>query len=144
MDKSPAGRRFIDLKTYLVDGVFLQLAIRVFMSTLQAIDMNHTIKKGFLIYFFRNLKGFHPNDLERKKSDFWYASILGPLELWSYPILMATGAWTVIGAWLGFKTIAQWRNWNEDRISFNRYLIGNALVVLAAYLILVPYIKVTY
>jgi hypothetical protein len=41
--------------------------------------------------------------------------ILGTIELISYPILMATNNSSYIGAWLGFKTLAQWKYWSENR-----------------------------
>jgi len=46
---------------------------------------------------------------------------------------MRLEAWPVIGAWLGFKTVAKWRKWTEGRAEYNLFLIGNALVLFAAY-----------
>jgi hypothetical protein len=66
------------------------------------------------------------------RSDFWLPTILGSLELVSYPVLLQIGSWTAIGAWIGFKTVAQWNVWIKNRSQFNRYLIGNALVVIGS------------
>jgi len=58
---------------------------------------------------------------------------LGVLELVVFPVLMATEHWSYVGAWLGFKTLAQAVRWNEDRGVFNRFLIGSALIIVASY-----------
>lgn len=153
MEKLTHDWYIADKLSYVVLGLTVQFCIRTFMSGLRAIELAHTSherswlgytwRRRFVIYFWRNLGGFHPDDDERPKSDFWFTSLLGLLELWSYPVLMATGAWTVIGAWLGFKTVAQYKRWNDDRVSFVLYLIGNALIVLLSLLVLVPYVKIT-
>jgi hypothetical protein len=68
-------------------------------------------------------------------------SIVGTLELIAYPILMRAGAWTVIGAWLAFKTAAQWDAWKQGRAAYNQFLIGNALVLGASFFFLLPMVK---
>ena len=68
------------------------------------------------------------------------SAILGTIELGVYPFLMVAGAWEVLGAWIAFKSVAQWHQWTRHRAPFNRYLIGTALVVICAYLFLAPYI----
>lgn len=62
-------------------------------------------------------------------------SIIGTFELMAYPILMKLQAWTIIGAWLGFKTVGQWEAWKEERAQYNQFLIGNAVVLLLSFLI---------
>ena len=89
----------------------------------------------------RYIIGFHPN--EKDRSDYLLPLILGIIELLTYPVLMATGAWTAIGAWIGFKTVAQFNLWKANRSAFNRYLIGNALVVILSLFFLVPYVFVS-
>jgi hypothetical protein len=74
----------------------------------------------------------------------WDPTILGGLELLAYPILIQTGQLAAIGAWLGFKTVAQWDVWKKRRAPYNQFLIGNALVLLVSYLLalgLVRYVK---
>src|SRR5213594_2446654 len=56
-------------------------------------------------------------------------------------VLMAAGLWTYIGAWVAFKTAAQYRHWGESRSMFNRFLAGNALVLILSFLILAPRIR---
>jgi hypothetical protein len=129
---------------YLLIGFLLQFAIRVILSVLSAVAMTHRSQENFGINFLLSLRGYHPNGSDSDRiSDYWFPFILGLIELYSFPVLMATGAWTVIGAWLGFKTVAQWKRWGDDRITFNRFLIGNALVVLSSLMVLVPYVRIT-
>jgi hypothetical protein len=45
---------------------------------------------------------------------------------------MFVGYWSFIGAWLGFKALPQWSRWRQKRTPFNRFLIGNALVLIAS------------
>jgi hypothetical protein len=61
--------------------------------------------------------------------DYWLNTVLGLLELVAFPILMAAGAWVPVGAWITLKTVAQWDVWKKNRTTFNRFLIGNALVL---------------
>jgi hypothetical protein len=147
MDRLAHDWHIAPLWKYLLLGFLLQALMRVVMSALGAIELTYTPgdapRLPYRVNFRRNLRGLHPNDRKGQKSDLWIATILGLLELWSYPVLMATGAWTVIGAWLGFKTVAQWRTWQENRFSYNRYLLGNALVVILSLIVLVPFVTTT-
>lgn len=58
---------------------------------------------------------------------------LGILELLAYPVLMKAGVPEYIGAWLAFKTVNRWQYRKQDRGLFNRYLLGNALILLFSY-----------
>jgi hypothetical protein len=60
---------------------------------------------------------------------------LGIVELFIYPTAMRYGAWDYIGAWIALKSVAQWSRWTDKRAVFNRYLLGNAMVLIASYLI---------
>lgn len=71
--------------------------------------------------------------LKEKEPDYWRPFILGFLELFIYPILMFTGGWKFIGAWLSFKTFGQWAEWKTNRNTFNVFLIGNALILVVSY-----------
>ena len=132
---------------YIVVGFLLQVVIRAIMSGISAVMLAHrsegSSRDVFRGAYYRSFLGFHPDDKENKKSDCLLPFLLGLLELYSYPVLMATGAWTAIGAWLGFKTLAQWKSWGDDRVTFNHYLIGNALVLLSSLLFLVYFVTVT-
>jgi hypothetical protein len=128
---------------YIFFGFMLQVLIRAVMSGLSAIILFNRSDKKFWDCYRLSFWGFHPDDPEHEKSNYGFTFILGLLELYSYPVLMATGAWTVIGAWLGFKTVAQWKSWGIDRVIFNHYLIGNVLVVLLSLMCLVRFVATT-
>jgi hypothetical protein len=108
------------------------------MSFLNAWEYSELYGVHFPVALWRYLIGVHPNDipLDRIRSDFLLTTFLGTLELISYPVLLQMGSWSVIGAWIGFKTIAQWAAWIKNRNQFNRYLIGNALVLISSVLVL--------
>jgi hypothetical protein len=71
----------------------------------------------------------------------WSSTALGVLEALSYPVLMVTDNWSFIGAWLGFKTVAQWSVWQNKREAFNRFLIGNLLLLIISLLLLSKFVK---
>lgn len=71
--------------------------------------------------------GFPKENLLR---DYWFPFFLGWVEIAGFGVLMRLGAWLFIGAWLTFKTLGQWDHWKEHRPAFNRFLIGNALVLM--------------
>jgi len=66
-------------------------------------------------------------------ADYWLPFLIGLLELLSYPILIFTNNLAVIGAWLTLKTAAQWATWGKSRTTFNRFLFGNLLAIVAAF-----------
>jgi hypothetical protein len=133
------------LERYLVCALFLTLFIRLIMSLLNAWEYRWVWGRSFWSAVGRYFGGLHRTDnpaIDRIRSDFWLPTILGFLELITYPVLLQLGSWTVIGAWIGFKTVAQWNVWTSSRSQFNRYLIGNALVVLLSIVFLVQYVVV--
>ena len=66
--------------------------------------------------------------------DYVVPFLVGTLELALYPVLVSLGSWQAIGAWIGVKTAAGWR-WqqNADRQAYTNFLLGNALVIFAAF-----------
>jgi hypothetical protein len=73
-------------------------------------------------------------------NDFLQPVILGLLELLVYPILMGNNLPVYIGAWLGFKVVPRLGSWEKSRNTYQRFLIGNALVILASYLLMRAFI----
>jgi hypothetical protein len=65
--------------------------------------------------------------------DYWLPFILGLFELAGYPYFIAKGDWKVIGGWL--KTAAQWGLWSKSRSHYQRFLVGNAMVIAASVLL---------
>lgn len=79
-------------------------------------------------------------DKERVRGDYGTAYVLGVLELVAYPFLFAAGFNAYVGAWIGLKVVVQYKHWTEDRGSFTAFLIGNALVLIFAFMILQGYV----
>ena len=123
-----------------ISGV-LSLLVRATLNFFSALELWRS-KPEVEAFFktFWNLFGGLAAD--PKRSDYWTSFILGWLECLAYPVLMATGNWQYVGAWVGFKTFAQWQEWKEHRQAFNRFLIGNALVMLMSLMVLVRYVCV--
>jgi len=65
--------------------------------------------------------------------DYLHPYWLGVAELAAYPVLLATDNAEYIGAWLVFKTLPLWGVWSKQRSSYNRFLVGNALVLILSY-----------
>ena len=53
-----------------------------------------------------------------------------------YPILIASGLAPYIGAWLGFKVVPVLGSWVKARNAYQRFLIGNGLVLIGSYLLM--------
>jgi hypothetical protein len=129
------------LPEYWICGFVLQLCVRLYMSFLSALFLWRTATtderfwrifkdKRFWRLFRYTFFGWHRGSYTDIKSDLWYPFILGLIEIHSYPVLMVVHTWTAIGAWIGLKTVAQWQRWTVDRLLFQRYLIGTALVLV--------------
>jgi|GEM_PF-3456346 len=143
MEKIFAILPYVDIGWYLSAVFGASIFIRVVHAVLRAWKMHHEQEVIGRISFWkfvgRNISGIHP--IKRKEngeiasprwSDYWYTFILGSLEILAYPILLVTGNWGAVGAWIGFKALAQWKVWPTDRAVFNLFLIGNGLNVLAS------------
>jgi hypothetical protein len=119
---------------YVLEAFVLQFIIGVVMAFLSAFVLYWRQQRSVVVIFWEYFKkcfiGLHPADPEGDSSDYGFPVILGFRELLSYPVLIKIDALTVIGAWLTLKTVAQFPRWTEHRGLYNRFLIGNALVVL--------------
>jgi len=126
---------------YFVLVVLFGLMIRCVSSFQKAFEIIASKRGvGFWKQFWAAFRGYRSpfiklsdDDRWQPSNDYWQPFILGVLELMVFPVLIATEHWNYVGAWLGFKTLAQAVRWNEDRGVFNRFLIGSALVILASY-----------
>jgi hypothetical protein len=115
------------------------LIVRIVSALLKAIESSGGA--GAIVNeFWKCFRGYGSKD--PNNNDHWHPFILGLFELSAYPVLMKTENWSFIGAWLAFKTLAQWKRWEEKRTAFNRFLIGNALVLFLAFLWLIRYVIV--
>ncbi len=132
------------LSYYVLFAGLLSLAVRVVMVLLKMPERQSG--KTRLVSFIENLKGFGSNRqvddyLYEELDDYLYPFYLGCIEFLSYPVLIAADLWSFIGAWLAFKTLGQWEHWKKSRHTFNRFLIGNALVIILSLLIMVGFVQ---
>jgi hypothetical protein len=67
-----------------------------------------------------------------KLDDYFLPTILGTIELILFPIFMFLDGWTVIGWWVGIKTVAQWKGWQQSRTPYMRFLVGSVLTISLA------------
>lgn len=129
---------------YLTTIALLSFAVRAVLACFSAMHLSFIEGMTWSEGFWRAFSGFNREPAHlykagtrrldlRASSDFWIPFFLGSLELSAYPILITTGALSVIGAWIGFKALAQWSTWQKHRFTFNRFLLGNALVVAISY-----------
>jgi hypothetical protein len=132
--------------SYVIWLLICAVGIRVFMSLLRTAILVYPATKDLYRkpkgdVFFR-LKGrflylwlwedvFSAIASARVK-DYGQNFIVGLFELAVFPVLISHMDFVPIGAWIGLKTVAQWGEWKTDRGTFNRFLIGNALVISAA------------
>jgi hypothetical protein len=121
--------------------------VRAILSLFSAAQLSYIHKMSFMDGFCGAMIGWvdrHNRDEKnnlRERSDFLSSFVLGLMELLAFPILFATSLVTVIGVWIGFKAVAQWSTWKEQRFTFNRFLLGNVLVVMLSYALLWFYVN---
>jgi hypothetical protein len=121
--------------SYVMVGIGLALLVRVLMVLLRAFEKRPDQRYWRIVGIL-----FLGKQSGSLVPDYWHPFILGLLELLAYPVLMVADRWEFIGAWMAFKTLAQWKTGQEGRVPFNRFLIGNALVVILALLVMVKWI----
>ena len=67
--------------------------------------------------------------------DYFLPLFVGIFELIILPILMYSNRYDVIGAWITIKTLGQWKKWGKSRTTYNRFILGNLLVILASFIL---------
>ena len=80
--------------------------------------------------FWNILRGYGSGE---KADDYLQPLFLGLMELLVYPILIANDKPEYIGAWLGLKVLPRLGEWSKQRNTYQRFLIGNAAVIVASY-----------
>lgn len=146
MENVVFGWQITNLCGYLLAVFFGALGVRVFLAVLRSVELAYAKEKprNFWEALGSSIRGIHGDKAKANDNDYWLPFILGVLELGVFPILLSTGALAAVGAWIGFKTVALWKTWLEERPVFNRFLIGNAIiVVLAALIARSGFLKVT-
>ena len=121
---------------YIFVAAMLSLGVRIIASLLKACERE--AGSSYWHSFRMTMSGFatDPN-----MKDYLFTFYLGWIEIAAYPILMRTGNWVIIGAWLTLKVLPQWKHWTEHRPAFNRFLIGNALVLFASLWLAACFVK---
>lgn len=122
--------------TYFPRAIALSFLIRLALALMRATER----KQGE--YFKAVAALFLGREHGPLVKDYWQPFILGMIEILTYPVLLRTDNLHIIGAWIGLKTIAQWKEWSLNRAHFNRFLIGNAMVIIASVLFLAPLVTV--
>lgn len=123
---------------YMVGGIIVALVTRIVVAVFRAIELcAREDQTTFASALIQSIKGVDPDPT---KGDYWAPCMLGFLESLVYPVLMFTDNWLMIGGWITLKTIAQWDKWKTERPIFNRFLIGNALVIIGAFILLVLFV----
>ncbi len=117
-----------NLLGYVLLVLLLSIFIRFTIALLQSLEVKFSEKKikkkirkmSFKSIYISFLFGSNP---ETGHNDLFYNFILGSIELFIYPILIRTNNLEIIGAWIGFKALAQWGKWKINRIIYNRFLL---------------------
>ena len=118
---------------YLFCVVGFCLIIRFLLVLLRWLQLRHEyplLEPYFFGYLFIGFTS------DRVNNDFALPIFVGLLELSVYPILLAAGKPEYIGAWLGFKTLPILGAWTKNREHYQRFLIGNALALIASYFLM--------
>ena|SRR2546422_2823386 len=129
---------------FFLAALSLTLGVRAFMSSLRAFEkpVGNPYWSTLVTLFRGSGVASTQRDTPSLVPDYWHPFILGSLEMLSYPVLIRTDNLHLVGAWLAFKCLAQWKAWSDRRVAFNRFLIGNALVLLCSVLILAPMVQI--
>jgi len=126
---------------FIAYAFLLSIGVRLLSSLLRAIELSS--KPNSPAYFtccWQSLLGY---DSDPYKADYWFPFILGFLEFLVYPFLIKAGLWGGIAVWISLKTLPQWEIWKSNRPVFNRFLIGNAIVILLSLVIMSRMVSVT-
>ena len=148
MDQLIKGFYIAGFWCFILKIFLISITVRIFFSLLRAFEYRFYNGNNSKEVFFKGLK-FRRRFIEifigiskiDPTPDIWYNFILGTIELFCFPILMGTNSWPAIGAWIAFKALAQWNRWIKNRLVFNRFLIANAIIIIASYLFLLHHIN---
>jgi hypothetical protein len=138
----PAGRYFLycTLATLIaraVLSIFKALAIGVSEHLDQEQDGGDA-QQSFRYRYWIAIAGFAGHKNIR---DYWLPAIIGFCEAVSYPLLIFLNQGVIIGGWIAIKTAGQWKTWQTSRTAFNRFLVGNLLIVALSFFWLLRYIS---
>ena len=114
-------------------AIGLSLFVRLCLSLLRAFE--YTGKSSLQSpHYWKNFWDIFAG-VGGSHSDYWHPFVTGSIEAVIYPVLLVSNLPEYIGAWVGLKTVAQLPAWKKDRNTYQRFLIGNALIVVGSYLL---------
>jgi len=116
---------------YFLLAVIGSLVVRFVTTLFAALEKNSEDSGSF----FTTFKHFYlgKGSDENKSFDYFQTFVLGVMELSIFPVLLIANKPEYIGGWLVLKTLPQWNRWTEERWVYNRFLIGNALIIVFSY-----------
>lgn len=113
---------------YVIAAILVSAIIRLILSFLHWTERFSKLKRQ--PSFRKILFGFGAG---KKADDYLHPFFVGFLEMLVYPVLLAADKPEYIGAWLGLKVLPKLGAWSTQRETYQRFLIGNALVIISSY-----------
>jgi hypothetical protein len=118
------------------------LLIRVLLSVFRAYQATgRLLGMPFGELFGRFFVGRDPTwktptyDPAKDIGEYGASALVGVVEILVYSVLFSAGASAIVGGWVTLKTISLYFRWSSDRVLFNLFLAGNALSIVAGWLI---------
>jgi hypothetical protein len=116
---------------YLLTAILICVAIRFVLTSLRWSEgFSKSPPRPSFREYLKLLWGFKVGE---GANDYFQPAIVGFLELLIYPSLLAAGKPEYVGAWLGLKVLPKLGLWSTHRETYQRFLIGNALVIICSY-----------
>lgn len=115
--------------TYFILALVIALVVRIYITAIEAWSRGAGWFRPVLLGYGKSVTADGPVIAADKLTGL----VIGFLEVAMYPILIKANLPEYIGAWLPFKTVNRWSYKRQDRGLFNRYLVANALVLVASY-----------
>jgi len=126
---------------YLGLALLLSFSVRIVSGLLRGIELSSKPDNPrYWRCFWQSVRGY---DQDPYKADYWFPYIIGVIEFLIYPFLIKAGLWLGIGLWITLKTVPQWEDWKKNRPVFNRFLIGNALVIILSFVLMANYVNIS-
>ena len=137
-----------DLPKFLLSIFMLVLFTRILLNIFKATAIRHGEADSEKIKFSdwgkweAFWKSFFSWGHHKNIDDYYLPSIIGGIELFIYPFLMFIEQWVFIAMLIGLKTAVHWGKWQEVRTAYNRFLLGNLVVIVSALFIMTSFLKV--
>ena len=138
---------------YVAYAALLSAVVRIILTLFRCYRFwdEHRCRLSVLLGLFARLvagrglvelKALGDKDKERNRGDYLAPFVIGFLELLAFPILFAAGLHVYVGAWISLKLVAQYKHWADNRNTFNAFLLGNALILVFAFIFLQGHVSI--